>query len=191
MFRRSNSVIHRTSKLKLVVISLLLITFFSLATNVSAYVLWGPKWQQGVGYLRFTSYINITPLSQAFFDAKGDWNATPTDVYLVYDTSSPVITGYNYNDVDGRDAYTCCRTMPYFSNVTINMNSNYLLSHSTGYQRGTAGHEWGHALGLDHTSGQVLMSISRNRETIIAPQQDDINGINALYPTGGCCAPAP
>jgi hypothetical protein len=50
-------------------------------------------------------------------------------------------------------------------------------------------HELGHALGLDHAgssscSGQPIMYYSSDRWFIcqhIVPQQDDINGINALY----------
>lgn len=64
-----------------------------------------------------------------------------------------------------------------YNNVytTQNFNANE--------RRSVAGHEWGHALGLDddNPGSGSLMDQSRDRNTIYVPQVDDRSGINAQY----------
>ncbi len=161
-----------------------LVGFLSLATNIQAYVLLPFKWSNP-GSIRFVSYIQITELSQAFFDAKLDWDATPTRIGLVYDAANPQVKGYNYTEADNNYG----KTIPYYSGSTytsalVYLNWYYLQSQGANFRRSVAGHEWGHALGLNDENSvtNALMNQGRNRNTIYTPQSDDINGINAQYP---------
>jgi hypothetical protein len=141
-------------------------------------------------FLTVTKYSNIgsvawskdflTPeLDSAFVTGKEDWDATPTKVGFGYNASSYQVQGRDYSSADGYRGKTLLDpTKPEY----VWLNWNYLQSDTTTRRRSTAGHEWGHALGLDHVGGSALMNDVRNRDTIYVPQSDDIKGIQALYP---------
>ena len=43
-------------------------------------------------------------------------------------------------------------------------------------------HEMGHAFGVDHSSNSSNLMYGSVNGTIVYPQQDDKNGVNAVYP---------
>lgn len=159
-----------------------LLAFFTLVSDALACVTKSYEWPNP-GSVRFVSYVQITELSQAFFDAKTDWDATPTRIGLVYDAGNPQVEGYNYSENDGYNG----KTVSSFSgstylNAKIYLNWYYLSSNTANQRRGTAGHEWGHALGLGDTSGAVLMNPGRDRSVVFVPQPNDISCMNSQYP---------
>lgn len=45
----------------------------------------------------------------------------------------------------------------------------------------TAVHELGHALGIAHNNGTSIMNSKRDRNKMITPQTDDVNGVKNIY----------
>ncbi|MCL6561990.1 MAG: matrixin family metalloprotease [Firmicutes bacterium] len=71
-----------------------------------------------------------------------------------------------------------------FGRQAIDLNTYYTAGYSTTHVEAISGHELGHALGLAHNpTCPVLMNPDDAYTTcdIYTPQQDDINGVNAIY----------
>jgi len=101
----------------------------------------------------------------------GSSNLTVNDVYEST-VSWDGLTNYN---IDGSG---------YFTYANAYLNYYYTSGDSSATIQGVAAHELGHALGLGHTGGCVLMTPDTNTRRscgITGPVADDDNGINALY----------
>ena len=162
---------------------LLLIGLTSMASNARAWVAVGPKWANPLS-VRYASQIQIFDLTTAFYNARGVWNASTSHMYLTPDTGSPQVIGYSYTSADGNNGYSELHwSGTYFTQNYLYLNWNYLQYDTASRRQGTAGHEWGHCVGLDHEySLEVLMNPNRNRDNTYIPQPDDIMGISAIYP---------
>lgn len=76
-------------------------------------------------------------------------------------------------------------TVVYNNSGAINWNSNLDYTHISACDdnadgRKVAAHETGHVLGLGHTGYTAVMH--QGPENFYTPQQNDINGLNSIYP---------
>ncbi|EMX0193204.1 matrixin family metalloprotease [Bacillus cereus] len=69
----------------------------------------------------------------------------------------------------------------YFTNVTSLLNRKYTDGYSRENKLSVAGHELGHAMGLDHHPNDTSIMTQQPR-THTSPQPDDVAAINSLYP---------
>ncbi|MGX9808846.1 matrixin family metalloprotease (plasmid) [Exiguobacterium acetylicum] len=80
----------------------------------------------------------------------------------------------------------------YFGKMNTTYNSSNIVTKFAGYLNDyavknsnvaqSAGvHELGHAFGIAHNSGTSIMNSSRDRNSMITPQTDDVNGVKSIY----------
>lgn len=82
----------------------------------------------------------------------------------------------------GQTEYTNINIFKEITSYNSYLNTGTPSLSKTNYGRSTAAHELGHAIGLDDlSSGNSLMSHSRDRSLIYTPQSDDLQGVNAIY----------
>lgn len=204
---KANDIILRTltvgrmktpTRLRAVLVALILAAplVLSTPTKVSAYVLEGGcKWPDTIYYQNSTSGKYSSPSVYA----TNDWTATPTRIFLRQYTSPPPyvdIRAINYGNTsfDGTTSYNC-DYITHAMQPTAYSDYNTYYTSSASYTfnalQSLMVHELGHAIGLAHAgssscSGQPIMYYLNSRYFTcnhIVPQQDDINGINALYTT--------
>lgn len=74
---------------------------------------------------------------------------------------------------------------PYFEAIEFDIIFEPVFPYTSASLRALALHEFGHALGLDHTEGSLCpgqaMCEGENAMIYISPRQDDLNGLVALY----------
>ncbi len=73
-------------------------------------------------------------------------------------------------------------------NVSARLNAAYTSGYSADKREGVAAHEVGHTLGLAHSSTCVLMNPTTPDRTncgVFTPQQDDVDGVQAIYGSNG------
>ena len=94
----------------------------------------------------------------------------------------------NYYVADSTNAYYSPGWYEYVvagraTTFTIYLNDYNIEKKSDQYKQSVIVHELGHAFCLDDNPPESLsiMRYDRNREIIIIPQTDDINGVNAAY----------
>ena len=187
------------------------------ATSVNAYVLLDYRWPSATTTFNVDIPGADGKWNTAFEQAMGRWNAaTIFEFRIRSDTfEDPCDTGDSENgvgfviDVCGEvfGENTLATTVSWARGTTttqsnIHFNDAYSWNVYDGpYRTGSwtgvvdfrrvAVHELGHALGLNHEDDVpaiMVTSISRG-DTIVAPQADDIAGVDALYGTGTSRAP--
>lgn len=161
-------------------------------TPARAYNLSGYQWHS-VGSLTFWNYTALATDRTAFGAAAQAWTNTPTPVWITAASSqgSEHIGNYSVdrNDV-GWDGLTIWWNGPdgYLTYTQEKLNDHFTASYSIAERQSVSVHEYGHALGLAHTPGPVIMNgatcgaFSRwCTYSIKVPTGDDVNGVNFLY----------
>ncbi|MBU4297805.1 MAG: matrixin family metalloprotease [Desulfobulbaceae bacterium] len=186
---------------------LLLLLVFNCASTACAYQLNGSKWPQPFT----TFYVDIPGENglwdSAFEEAMYYWGYyTIFDFYIVLGTYSDPCNSYDSRNGVRFDSTVCgdawgsttlAVTHWFYIGATLTQtdivfNSNepwsvYSTSWSSwpwfevnDFQR-VAVHELGHALGLGHENSGVSTIMNSYADNDTIPQQDDINGVAALY----------
>lgn len=184
---RSNSGRGRRTFLRYGIVAAVLTMLPLLPTGAYAYQLFGGRWSNSdIGNL---TYYNFSGYSENP-TAATSWNNAGTKAKFY--TSSPFSAfiflkkeNAGNNGVDGQAVLTPSPTAnPYTSGETY-LNSYYVDGYSSQKRQSVAAHEQGHLLGLAHESGCVLMNEATSSRYdscgVYTPQQDDINGVNAIY----------
>jgi hypothetical protein len=180
---------------RLIIASLVLVLLGAQMQTASAYVLFGGRWpnQPTSGcclYLSAYIYAPITSYDRTgWSNGMSAWNSSAALVYFTSQSSSGSVNmtdEYTNDSWDGLIQITPC----YGSGCSYqyaNLWLNYRLTqgYSDAKIQSVAAHELGHASGLDHAPGCVLMQVNSSIRwdscTINTPRTDDINGVNAQY----------
>jgi len=131
--------------------------------------------------------------SDQFIASKNAWNATSTPAWIT------AVAGSGNNWIDD-DVYTDTWNGEYvpvtlqyvlFGRATkfhIRLNRSLLVNESSNFRRSVIVHELGHALCLNdnpsntiNTKNNSIMNYMRDRDVLISPTQDDIDGVNDAY----------
>ena len=179
-----------------------------IVPTAHAYKLLGCKWLQP----STTFYVSIPGegglWDTAFEGAMSEWGNTTFQFHIVRGTvSSPCDSGDSRNGVgfastdcgDSWGSTTLAVTHYWYdmssnlteADVVFNENESWNV-YSTPWSSGSwngicdfrrvAVHELGHALGLGHEDSGIPSIMASYIGDYIIPQQDDINGVTAMYP---------
>ncbi|GAP61411.1 hypothetical protein AHiyo1_51110 [Arthrobacter sp. Hiyo1] len=172
---------------------ILLITALGMSP-AKAYNLEGVRWENTptsgcCAYITVQYQANMYGIDSTGWDnGRWAWNASPDNIYLPSGSGALTVDD-SYASTVGWDGITYyawhgCSTGNCFSYANAYMNYYYTSGYSANTIQAVAAHELGHAVGLDHTGGCVLMTpytSTRNSCGVYTPTQDDVNGTIALY----------
>ena len=117
------------------------------------------------------------------------WNGSSANVNIsVSAQSKNVIKAKRYNDTwYGLTTQTHNKTSGYTSKFIIKVNTKTIKAKATNYSkfaRSTVTHEFGHVFWLadnPNTKKSSIMKYDRDRNTMVKPQQFDIDNVNKKY----------
>lgn len=167
-------------------------TLLTPASPASAYSLNGCKFSSSSIYWHFASGTN-SAYNTVIKEAASSWNVTDVTLTKQAGAGYTQVAANNWGNVswDGYTNYACGSGGTHTSVVSIQINTYWTASYPTGKTRGVAAHEFGHDLGLAHSSSDSSPCSSTHLMTpntphryacgIESPQQDDEAGVNHLY----------
>lgn len=120
--------------------------------------------------------------------AAASWHSTPTRAWVFQEpiaTSEEDFYGFAYSGTWWGLAtlHPCAGSGCTYSYATLQLNTNTLGSETDFIRQKVAAHEFGHGVGLGHTTDGTYNSIMRQGYlSYNTPQTHDINDFNTLYP---------
>lgn len=169
-------------------IPVILVIFLLCPSITSAYTLIGYKWASvNPLYWYMENWVGYNT-RVAFTYSLQDWNAAGTKVHFQNSASYKVylaevnMSGVTYDGI----SYVTVQGTKIISDSSY-LNMYYTDGYGTNKRRSVSGHELGHSVGLgEMTAGAELMnqytSVRYDTYGVYTPQQDDINGVKAMYP---------
>lgn len=136
-------------------------------------------------YLGYTTSGTYSPQAVA---AAASWHNTPTRLVVfqesIANSELDFYTQYRANTWLGLTVlHPCSGSDCTYTWADLYLNSRTLASQSTFTRQKVAAHEFGHGIGLDHTSDWWYTSIMKQGLlSYNLPQSHDINDTNAIYP---------
>lgn len=168
-------------------------TFALFSEQAAAFHTYGGRWggQPGPGQCCAHVVVNVAQAQQpvnidGWNNGRAAWNGSSALLYFDAGSSSLYAVDTN-NSSTAWDGYTTlqpCASCTYTTAYAY-LNYFYTSGYSAGQIQSVAAHELGHAAGLDHENGCVLMTGNTgdrwNNCGVNVPQQDDVNGMNSIY----------
>ena len=160
--------------------------FLAMSGNAFAYTTEGGRWnntptsgccaQIGLQFNHFTMGYDHDGVTNGAIA----WDDSPANV--TFNFGSGALTAQDTTNCgagwDGQTQYSI-NIFGYFQYANVYLNY-CLTQNESAYQiQSVAAHELGHAIGLDHAPGCVIMEDGGYCTDV--PAQDDVNGVNALY----------
>lgn len=179
-------------RLILVILATIILIPAFFSKGAAAYLLEGCKWP---GYTIYWYTDTTGDYETQTTNSALAWSATPTRISTSFSTTNQWIIVHavnNGNDGHPGITYYLCTPTGAFQQPTVSdYNTSYTDFYSSAEKQNVMVHELGHAIGLGHSGSApppcpqpIMYPNVSTYETCgeNTPQQDDINGINALYP---------
>lgn len=167
-----------------------ILSIFVLSSLVFAYNFTRYSWLDSkVGNIKAHKNGSSSTVNNIWNQSLYYWNSEDTPAYFTSGTSSD-------RDIRLYDVYDSSTSYDGKSQVYVDSNNHiysayswintyYMQNYSTHKAESVSTHELGHILGLAHESGAVVMnpytSSRYDDYNVYTPQQDDVDGVNALY----------
>lgn len=184
--------IRKQSAVRTTVLAILLSTVMSTMTAMAAYAYNNLDnechWNNTTPlYVLYKYGANLqtpgTAWRNAFNAGISNWNTASIEPIFSYDASNSRNTVDTYSAADGNwgNTWWYCNVLYYLDRFDAKGNVYYSMNDQQ--REEVASHELGHGLGFGHsTVSPSVMNQYGPYGTWGVPQQDDINGANAMYP---------
>ncbi|MCR1836273.1 matrixin family metalloprotease [Oceanobacillus caeni] len=166
--------------------AILLTSIFGVPSNeASAYKKEGWKLGYQVQSYKWGASLKDGVIKTGWKNGANSWKSkTSTNVgvnFFYHSSSVHFLTRFTEKDSN------------YFGKMNVNYNTKTkVVTKYAGYlndyavknskvAQSTAVHELGHALGIAHNNGTSIMNSNRDRNKMITPQTDDVNGVKSIY----------
>lgn len=173
---------------KKLVFALFLLALF-IGSTTTAYAYTHLSTGHTIAHFYLQNDCTTTIYNTAISNSKTAWVNTPTPVYFLSSNDTNHYHGIeNYSTADTTNAYYSPGWLEYVfwgraTTFTIYLNDYNLSTASNNYRQSVIVHELGHAFCLDDNPAESpsIMRYDRDREKLLVPQQDDIDGVNFAY----------